>query len=229
VPRMRRLLTLILLAVCALASGPPSARAQSLLFDYVGFDYESPDPLPGEFGEIGSGFVGLGTVPFLFPPLTSNTAVNEYTFVIQGLTSTGFLTVGSFRIISYGAGTISIYEDPKAGGTAGDFGANPPNALAPGTFQDGTEICSGTLTSFMFVLDTTNGTGSFEAVFNVTGGSQLGNFPLDQRTGWTFSGSSGNSLNIPPGYAHQLDGQTILNAPTRVHRTSWGRLKAGYR
>lgn len=225
---MRRFVTL-LLAVCALTSGPPRAQAQSLLFDYVGFDYEDPNPLPGEFGEVGSGFVGLGTVPFLFAPLVGNTALNEYTYVIQGLPSTGFISVGSFRIISYGTGSITLYEDPKVGGTVGDFGANPPNALAPGTFQDGTAICSGTLTNFLFVLDTANGTGSFEAVFNVTGGSQLGNFPLNQRTGWTFSGSSGNALNIPPGYAHQLDGQTFLNAPVKVQRTTWGRLKAGYR
>jgi hypothetical protein len=226
---MRRPLTLLILAACALLSMPRAAHAQSLLFDYVGFDYEAPDPSPAEFGEIGSGYVGLGTVPFLFAPLVANTATNEYTYVMQGLTSTGFMTVGNYRIITYTAGTISIFEDALAGGTAADYGANPPNAVAPATFQDGTAICSGTLTSFLFVLDTTNGTGSFEAVFNVTGGSQLTNFPLNQRTGWTFSGSSGNALNIPQGYDHQLDGQTFLNAPVKVRRTSWGRLKAGYR
>jgi hypothetical protein len=226
---MRRFLTLMSLAACALIAGPTEARAQSLLFDYVGFDYESPNPLPGEFGEVGSGYVGLGTVPFLFAPLVSNTLANEYTYVMQGLTATSYQTVANFRIISYSAGTITIYEDPRVGGTAADFGANPPNALAPGTFQDGTAICTGTLSSFVFVLDTSNGTGSFEAVFNVTGGTQLGNFPLNQRTGWTFSGSSGNALNIPPGYAHQLDGQTFLDNPVKVQRTSWGRLKAGYR
>ena len=35
--------------------------------------------------------------------------------------------------------------------------------------------------------------------------------------------------NIPSGYAHQLDGQSFLNAPTAARRISWGRLKAGYR
>jgi hypothetical protein len=47
--------------------------------------------------------------------------------------------------------------------------------------------------------------------------------------GWTFSGSTGNALNIPHGYAHQCDGQTFLNAPTAARRVSWGHLKAGYR
>jgi len=225
---MSRLATLLLLAACALAA-PNPARAQSLLFDYLGFDYESPNLLPGEFGEDGSGYVGLGTVPFLFAPLTGNTALNEYTFVLQGLTATGYMTVGNYRIISYTPGVITIYEDPKAGGTTGDFGSNPPNATAPGTFADGTAILVGTLTDFRFVVDTNNGTGSFEAVFNVTGGTQLANFPLNQRTGWTFSGSSGNALNIPEGYEHQIDGQTFLNAPSKTHRTTWGRLKAGFR
>lgn len=225
---MRRLLTMML-AACAVMTAAPASRADSLLFDYVGFDYESPDLLPGEFGEVGSGYVGLGTVPFLFAPLVTNTASNEYTFVIEGLGSTGYTTVGGFRIISYDAGTISIFEDPLAGGTAADHGTNPPNTVAPATFQDGTPILVGTLTGFQFLLDTANGTGSFEAVLNVTGGTQLANFPPDQRVGWTFSGASGNALNIPQGYAHQIDGQAFLNAPTQVRRTSWGRLKAGYR
>jgi len=79
------------------------------------------------------------------------------------------------------------------------------------------------------VIDTASGTGSFEAVFNATGGSQIGNFPLNQRTGWTFSGSTSNALNIPPGYAHQIDGQAFLNNPVAARHLSWGRLKAGYR
>jgi hypothetical protein len=225
---MRRI-TSLMLAAFACAALVTAARADSLLFDYVGFDYENPNPSPGEFGEAGSGYVGLGTVPFLFSPLTSDTNLNEYTFVIDGLTSTGFTPVGNYRIITYNAGTIRIFRDPKAGGTTANFGTNPPNATAPASFTDGENILVGTLTNFQFVLDTTNGTGSFEAIFNATGGTQLGNFPLNERTGWTFSGSSGNALNIPAGYAHQIDGQTFLNGPVATRRTSWGKLKAAFR
>ena len=173
--------------------------------------------------------MGLGTVPFLFSPLTSNTTLNEYTYVVSGLTSTGYSTVSSFRIISYSSGTITIYEDSKSTGTTADYGTSPPNGVAPATFTDGTPILVGTLTNFQFVLNTANGTGSFEAVFNATGGTQFSNFPLNQRAGWTFSGSSGNALNIPEGYAHQIDGQTFLNAPVASRRTTWSRLKAAYR
>jgi len=225
---MRSPVTTLLLAACAVLSLAPAARAQTLLFDYVGFDYESPNPNPGTFGEPGSGYVGLGTVPFLFAPLVSNTVVNEYTFVIQGLTPT-IIPVGSFNIINYASGSVSIYEDARLGGTPGDFAPNPPNAAVPSSFTDGTTILVGTLTNFQIVIDAATGVGSFEAVFNATGGSQLGNFPLNQRTGWTFSGTTGEALNIPPGFIHQIDGQTFLDAPVAARHMSWGKLKAGYK
>lgn len=226
---MRRTVTTVLLALGCLLAIVPAARAQSLLFDYLGFDYESPNPDPLTFGEPGSSYVGLGTVPNLFAPLVSNTVDNEYTYVMQGLVPTGVQVFGQFRIIDYGPGTITLYEDPKLGGTTADYGNAPPNGVAPATFTDGTPILVGSLTSFQFVLDTVTGSGSFEAVFTVTGGSQLVNFPLNQRKGWTFSGATSNALNIPAGYAHQIDGQTFLDAPVAARRTSWGQLKAGYR
>ena len=227
---MRRMLTLLFLAACAVPAVAPAVRAQSLLFDYVGFDYESPNPNPTVFGEPGSSYVGLGTVPGVFAPLVANPALYEYTYVMQGLTPTSNVPLGgTFVKIDYAPGTITLYEDAISGGTTADYGVDPPNATAPASFTDGTAILVGTLTNFQIVLDTSNGTGSFEAVFTVTGGSQLGNFPLNQRVGWTFSGSTGNALNIPHGYAHQCDGQTFLNAPVAARRVSWGHLKAGFR
>jgi len=226
---MRSLVTRLLLAACVTLAVAPAAHADSLLFDYVGFDFESPNPNPATFGEPGSGYIGLGTVPFLFAPLVSNTTLNEYTFVIQGLSPTSMIPVGSMEIVNYSTGTVTIYEDAKLGGTTADYGTNPPNATVPTTFTDGTPIMVGSLTNFQIVVNVSNGVGSFEAVLNITGGSQLGNFPLNQRTGWTFSGTTGEALNIPAGYEHQIDGQAFLNDPVATHRTTWGKLKAGYR
>lgn len=223
---MRRLTTLLMLLVLASGAFSTAARADSLLFDYVGFDYETPNNNPGQFGEVGSTYVGLGTVPFLFAPLTSNTAVNEYTYVMTGNISSNLDLGSGNRLVTISGGTISIYEDPKVGGTPGTFGTNPPNATAPDSFDDGLQILEGTLTNFQFLVHGT--TGEFEAVFNVVGGSQLANF-AGQTAGWTFSGATKNALNIPLGYEHQIDGQTFLNTPVSSRRTSWGKLKETYR
>jgi hypothetical protein len=226
---MRRLLTTLFLAACTLSAMVPAARAQSLLFYNVGFDYEFPNPNPSVFGELGSGYVGVGTVLGVFAPLVGNPGVNEYTYVIQGLTPSSVTHIANFDLINYTSGTITLYEDPIAGGTAADYGVAPPNGTAPSTFTDGTAILVGTLTNFVLNLNTTSGTGSFEATFTATGGSQIGNFPLNQRTGWTFSGATNNALNIPQGYAHQCAGQTFLDNPVSTKHVSWGKLKEGYR
>lgn len=224
-PTMRPLLTLG--AALLLAFAVP-ASADTLLFDYVGFDYESPDPDPGSFGEAGSGYVGIGTVPGLFAPLVADTTQYEYTYMLSGLTPIGATTIGSYTIVDYGVGTLSVYEDSKLGGTAAVYGNAPPNATAPSTFTDGTLFLTGTLTDFQFVYNAATNTGSYNATFTITGGSQLVNFPVFQRDGWTFAGASGNALSTPDGYLHQIDGQNFLGpVPTRT--SSWGALKAIFR
>lgn len=224
-PRMRPLLAVG--AACLLAFAA-AAQADTLLFDYVGFDYESPDPNPATFGEAGSGYVGIGTVPGLFAPLVGDTASNQYTYVVSGLTPVNSSTVGSYIIVDYSAGTLSIYEDSKSTGTAADYGTAPPNATAPGTFTDGNLFLTGTVNGFQFVFNTATNTGSYNATYTVTGGSQIVNFPLYQRDGWTFAGASGNATNIPDGYLHQVDGQNFLG-PVPARSSSWGRIKASYR
>jgi len=219
-----------LLTVCSALALAPAARGQTLLFDYVGFDFENPDPSPGSFGETGSGYQGVGLVPNLFAPLVFNTATQEYTYHFSGLTPVGTTVVGHFVIIEYSSpGLLDLYEDSKTTGTPGTYGTNPPNATAPPSFTDGTLILSGRLTNFRFVLNTTNQSGSFESEFEAIGGSQIENIAPNRRTGWTFAGATGNSTGIPLGYAHQIDGQTFLQEPVRGQTASWGRVKSLYR
>lgn len=217
-----------LLAACALSAAP--AQAQTLLFDYVGFDFEFPDLNPAVFGDVGDGYQGVGEVPVVFSPLTSNTALNQYTYHFNGLTALVRTPVPPFVIIDYaGPGTLTIYEDLLLGGTAADYGTNPPNGTAPPSFVDGTAILIGNLTNFRYVFNTTTNTGSFEADFEAVGGSQIGNIPLNERLGWTFAGATGNSTTIPTGYDHQVDGQTFLLPPTSTRPGTWGDIKARYR
>lgn len=226
---MRRWTPWFIAALLVGAVLPRAAAAQSLLFDYVGFDYESPNPNPGTFGEPGSSYHALGYVPGLFAPLVSDSANNQYTFITSGLTPASIVPVGGFLIIDYTAGGLQIYEDAKPGYTFADFAPNPPNADVPSKFTDGTLYLDCQLTNFQLVVNTATGTGSFEGVLNVVGGSQLGNFPLNQRKGFTFSGVTGNALNIPPGYSHQVDGQAFLDAPVAAKHVTWGRLKSDFR
>lgn len=226
---MNRTAIAFLVGVFALGGlAAPSAGA-SLLVDYVGFDYESPNPDPTQFGELGSGYVSVGECPVLFAPLVFNHAANQYTYVISGLTSINRQNVGSYIIVDYSAGNLSVYEDDRGSGTAFDYGVNPPNATAPSTFNDGTLYLSGPVTRFRFVFNTGNNSGSFEGEFEATGGSQLSNIPAGDRQGWTFAGATSNALNIPQGYAHQIDGQVILEQAVPTRDASWGRLKANYR
>lgn len=228
---MKRLAIAFLVALFALGTaGARMADAQLLLVDYVGFDYEDPDPDPLQFGEAGSGYVGVGEVPGVFAPLVSDPANNEYSYLISGLLQTNRQVFGTFLVIDYAPGTLSVYEDSKTLGTPLTYGINPPNATAPSTFIDGTQILTGALTSFRFVFNTANGTGSYEGNFEALGGTQIGLIPLNQRKGWTFAGATSNSTGIPQGYYHQIDGQVFLdNTPVPAHPTSWGALKAKYR
>jgi hypothetical protein len=224
IPRM----LFVFFAVCAVSASP--ARAQTLLFDYVGFDYEFPDLNPGVFGAVGDGYKGLGEVPFLFSPLVSDQTTYQYTYYFDGLTAAVRTPVPPFVIIDYtGPGTITIYEDLRLGGTAADYGTNPPNLTAPPTFVDGTPILVGKLTNFRYLFNTVTMSGSFDADFEAIGGTQIGNFPLNNRLGWTFAGATANSTTIPDGYDNQVDGQTFLHPPTSARPGTWGGLKARYR
>src|SRR5262245_51516703 len=172
---MKRLAIAFLVAAFALGTlGAQVARAQAyLLIDYVGFDYEDPNPDPGDFGENGSGYVGLGEVPGLFAPLTPDFVNNEYTYYIHGLTQTNRQNFGSFIVVDYSVGRLDVFEDSKTLGTPHDWGTNPPSAgFAPDTFIDGTLFISGSLTNFRFVFNTATGSGSYEADFEADGGSQ---------------------------------------------------------
>ena len=94
-PRMR---PLIALSATLLMAFSTAVTADTLLFDYVGFDYESPDPIPSAFGEAGSSYIGIGTVPGLFFPIVADTSQNQYTYIVSGLTQVSTQAIGSFSV-----------------------------------------------------------------------------------------------------------------------------------
>ena len=227
---MKQVAIALLLVVLGLAARrPQTAEADTLFVYYIGYDYEAPNPDPVNFGEAGSQYNALGAAMDMGAPLAPDTTSNEYTFVIPGLSPVNVQNFGSFIVIDYAPGLFQVYEDSRSSGTPADFGINPPNATAPLTFNDGSLFVQGQLTNFQLVLNTSTGSGSFNANFTVNGGSQLGNVPLNQRSGWTFAGVTSNEINRPSGYAHQVVGQVFLNAPLPTQNKSWGAIKAQYR
>lgn len=212
------------------APRPQAAQAAQLFIDYFGYDYESPNPNPGTFGEPGSMYNSLGPAPNLFAPLVADTANNQYTYYFTNLNPINAQTFGTYLVIDYAPGGLfQVWEDSKTLGTPYAYGVNPPNATAPSTFTDGTKFVEGSIDQFQIVINLTTGSGSFDANFTMTGGSQLGNVPANQRTGWTFAGTTANELNRPSGYDHQVDGQIFLNEPVPAQVKSWGAIKARYR
>jgi hypothetical protein len=226
---MKRFATVIVVVLACATASAPRAEEALLLFDYVGFDYESPNPSAATFGEIGSGYVSVGTVENLFAPLLFNEAVNRYTYVIDNLTSVARNVYGDFVVVDYSVGSLRVYEDDLSSGTAPLYGVNPPNATSPANFSDGTLYLEGTLTNFQIIINLTNNSGSFNSDFTATGGSQIGNIPVADRDGWQFSGLTGNATNIPLGYEHQVDGQVFLSKPTSTRSSTWGNVKSLYR
>ena len=217
------------LAVSLLASAwALPAGAVNLLADYQGFDYE-PTKVGPAFGDPGNTYEVLATVPQLGAPLVFNLGANQYTVVITGLTSVAKMPLGTYDVITYVGGSVNVYEDAIGGGTAANYGVNPVNATAPATFVDGTNILVGTLSSFQVVYDNATRTGSFEGTLTFTGGSQIGNFPTNQRSGWTFAGVTGNSPITPTGYLHQVDGSIYLDNPVATQVTTWGGIKAQFK
>ena len=228
---MRRIATaaLVAFAIAGFTAVEP-AGAQQLLFDYVGFDFEDPVTPATPFGTVGNGYVGLGEVPVILAPLVSDQSLNQYTYHLTGLISASRQVFGNVVVIDYSPGTLTLYEDPKNTGTDFDYGTNPPNGTAPSTFTDGNPpILVFTVTDFRFILNTSTGSGSYDSKLLVTGGSQMGNIPVNQLNGWQFAGVTGNSVTIPEGYVHQVDGQTFLDNPTHSRGSSWGQLKRVYR
>ena len=68
-----RLSLLLTLLVGLFVLAPTAAHAQALLFDWVGYDFEGPNPNPAIFGEAGSSYTPVGFVNGLFAPLAADT------------------------------------------------------------------------------------------------------------------------------------------------------------
>lgn len=206
------------LALAALVVFAAVAGAATLFLDFHGYDYWTP---------VGC-YNAVGYVPSVEPTyLNFDYGTNEYTFFFTGACIAQADTFGTFIVLSFTGGAFDVYEDPLSGGTAADYGANPPNATAPSTFSDGTLVIGADITSLMVYFDLATGEGSLEGTMDLVRGTQLGNIPPYQRMGWTLGGlrEVPVGIPIPEGYSWQIDGSLYIEDPIATEPSTWGGIK----
>ena len=233
---MKRVALLLLSAALLAYAGPAFAEGaeDELLFSYTGFDYEDPD-FSGTYLDLGEGYRVVGFVTSVGPLLQPwvDFSLYEYTVYVRDLTVNGrFFTFPNLTVTFANNGRGSYYEDefPVNGGTAADYGVNPPNATAPSTFIDGAEQITGDVDLFVLVYNFTTNQGSFAGNMTIDGGDDLIYVPPSQRAGWILGGLLGPpNATIPAGYDHQVDGECRIPGKTPTAHKTWGAVKALYR
>ncbi len=203
-----RLLPLVL----ALLSFPGFAGAQ--LVDFYGYTW---DP-----GTTGNELRLVGNVDQIFAPLVSD-PLNEYTISVRGLVPGAPEDQGGGWVHTiYTAGVFEIWEDSSPDLA---YGVDPPNAVSPSTFENGTLYLSGYFTAFEVFRNAGVGIGSFQGNVEFSGGSHM----IDLITGgWTFGGTTVNAPGMPSGYIETWDGMLYMNS-TSTGKSSWGEVKNLFR
>jgi hypothetical protein len=183
---------------------------------------------------------GVGIVSMFDGPLgflNANDPTKEYTFVFYNLLAQPTVVQGppafTFYTTNYSGGVIELYEGSPRNSS---FAPNPPNAIVPSTFQDGTLLLAGNFTSFYTQTNnfTQTQSGNMEGTINWTAGTLL---PLlnggnGQPCPGLFTGGItwNQAVNVGiPGYVFRHDGKIDLNCPVAAPPSTWGRLKAQYR
>jgi len=229
---MKRTALLLFLALSVIAV-PAFAQTDVFLLGFTGYDYESPNPVPGTYLAIGEGYKALGTVTsfgaYLAPYV--DIVANQYTYLYYDLTVQDYFYEDGYTEVTFAdPGRGRFYEDSKTAGTPAVYGEYPPSATAPSTFIDGAVILGGHIEAMVLTYDEVADQGGFTGNISFDEGTLLSQIPIAQRDGWTLSGLAGRpNPTIPRGYDHQIDGECRIPGPVSAAHRTWGALKALYR
>jgi hypothetical protein len=237
-----RLKAILLFLSAAVVFAVP-ARATTtyeLLFAFTGFDYQDPNTVLGptldhsDYLAVGEGYKVDGFVTQFGPLLTPyvDPSTYQYTNHLFNLTvATHSYFAGFFEADFANGGRARYYADPLSGGTAADYGINPPNATSPSTFIDGSMRLGGNIDNFILTINfnVSPATGSFSGNMSLDEGPDLIYVPVPERSGWTIGGTAGPpNPSVPTGYDNQVTGECKIVAVPTSHAT-WGAIKALYR
>ncbi len=216
---------IVILGLIALVGSTPASGADPEMpfFDFAGFSY-----LDGPAWQVGTVVTVVARLNEIQPepiwPLEPE--LYEYTVVLEGLTIASVLDYGGIYEVSYSGGAMKVYRDDSYNSV---YAENPPNALVPSTFLDGTAELLGDFTEMVLLFDASAGVGTLSGLVNWTAGDKL---PLiEDPEGWiVFGGVSDHAgLGIPEGYDLAWDPQFYgPTPPVPVEAASWGSIKARF-
>lgn len=229
---MMRKAWLLLFVACVALASPAAAVDRDDLLIFTGFDYEtSSNPGLQFLDNVGMGYNAVGFASSINPIVPSNEAANEYTFYLYDAVVNSTFFSDGFLLVYFNAGArFRVYEDPFLGGTAANYGINPPNATAPASFIDGTVLLGAAVDGLVLTYDYNTLQGTLDANATLDEGAALASIPPARRGGWLLSGTAGApNPSIPEGYEHQLAGKVQIPYATSSSPRSWGQIKALYR
>jgi hypothetical protein len=185
------------------------------------------------------GIVSVFCNPFSdLNPLDPNT---EYTFIWDGLTSQGTVTIPmggpTMYITQYVGGNFRIYAGSLHNApTAGTLPVLPAPGVVPDAFVDGTMILSGTIAPLtVTVTRTSSGTysGEFRANYQCTGGTlynrvgEAGDGLM--AAGWCPVPPNTGLCQLPAGWSAAPYGKWDLPVALSGLPSTWGMIKSMYR
>ncbi len=211
--------TLVLAAfLVALFALPAFAQIHSV--DYVGYGWDSG--VPGK--ALGDEFHFVGIADYVDPVFGVDLGTEELTFHVFGLLVVSEVDLGGTLMVTYSGGYMEIYQD---GAMNADWGINPPNLTAPGTFSDGSLFFSGEFTD-MTLFHFPGGGGNFEGNLNGIAGTMIDGSCTGCVYTWGGTFSTDAGAQIPEGYSLQVDGVLEIDAAVSTDEASWGSVKALY-
>lgn len=226
-----------IVALALLLLGPGAARAtsdQPITFEGSFFEAApdgGPDPTPGDTLAVGDAWVFVGHVTgfadYLVPHV--DPATSEYTVVIHGAVVENRSTFAGFvALIVAGAISFDVYEDSRAGGTPALFVPDPPGAMVPAYFADGTRVLRATLTDLTAVF-ARGRTGSWSGTVGSTEGAWVPYLPPPRWDKEYFVGGELTGQAVPSGFQSFSLGEIRSYWVDPVEPATWGRLKRIYR
>ncbi len=212
---------LLVVAAALIAFAAPTFAQPAI--DYVGYSWETGGFPASDPGDV---LICLGVTSNLDPIFGVDLGVDELTFHLYDLVSTGEIDLGGgMFMVTYTGGMMDVWRD---GAQNADWGVNPPNATAPASFTDGTLFFQGAFIDFTLFM-TAGGGGSFEGTLNGLGGEILGDFCSNCAYTWggTFTQASG--ADIPAGYDMQMDGELLIEGSVANEDETWSGVKNLFR